>query len=200
METNLKNLKPDVRRLNDMKEVLYDKEWAESVSDFDVYYMYRAVKEGNDLRYDITIIPHKMLGSEFVKTKGNRNSDNFLEIYTVLQGEAIFLLQKTEKGEVKDVFAIKAKKGQSVIDPAGYYIVSINSSKKLLKLGNWVPGKNKNIYEEIERMKGACYFYILRPDSGQAGWVKNKNYKNIPKLRFEKPLKTMPKDLRFLKG
>ncbi len=184
--------KPDIRYLYDIKDVIYDKEWLKTAPNLELYYMYRGIKNEKGLRYDITVIPPKMLGEEFIKTKGNCNSDNFLELYTVLQGKVIFLLQKTEKGKIKDVIAIKAKKGDSVIDPAGYYIISINPSKKLLKLGNWIPRKNKNIYKEIEKMRGACYFYT------KLGWIKNKNYKKIPKLRFEKPLKKMPRNLDFL--
>ncbi|MBU2539605.1 glucose-6-phosphate isomerase [Patescibacteria group bacterium] len=194
MEIDLKNLKPDVRHLRDMKKVLYDKEWLKTAQNLELYYMYRGLKKEKGLRYDITVIPSKMLGEEFVKTKGNRNSDNYLEIYTILEGKAIFLLQKMENEKVKDVFAIKAKKGESVMNPAEYYIVSINPFKKLLKLGNWVPERNKNIYQDLENKQGACYYYTKN------GWIKNKNYKNIPKLRFEKSLKSLPKNLNLLKG
>src|SRR4030042_4601399 len=161
-------MKPEIRYLSEMKNVLSDQEWAKAAPNLELYYMYRGIRNKNSLRYDITAIPPLMLGNEFVKTKGNRNQGSFLEIYTVLRGEAIFLLQKSEKGKIKDVFAIKAKKGESVIDPAGYYIVSINPSKKLLKLGNWVPEDNKNAYEEIEKKQGAFYFFFLRPRSGQS--------------------------------
>jgi len=41
-------------------------------------------------------------------------------------------------------------------------------------------------------MQGACYFYT------KSGWIKNKNYKFVPKIRFEKPLKEKPKNLDFL--
>ena len=182
----------EIRYLNDMKEVLYDQEWLKTAPNLKLYYMNRGVKEKNGLRYDITVIPPRMLGKEFIKTKGNRNSNNFLEFYTVLQGEALFLMQKMKGKSVKDVFAIKAKKGSWVIEPPGYAIITINSRRKTLKLGNWISPKNKNIYKEIEIMKGACYYYTT------SGWIKNKNYKKFPKLRFEKPLKTVPKNLDFL--
>lgn len=80
-----------------MKEVLYDQKWAASAGNLKLYYMYRGVKKKDGLRYDITIIPPRMLGKEFVKTKGNRNSDDFLEFYTVLAGKALFLMQKVRK-------------------------------------------------------------------------------------------------------
>lgn len=199
MEVNLKNLKPDIRRLSDMKEVLYDKEWTESASDFDVYYMYRAIKEENDLRYNITVIPAKLLGKEFAKTKGHMHIGNYGEVYTVLGGEAIFLMQRTKEELVEDVYVVKAKEGESAIIPSHYGHVTINPSNIDLKTSDWSSVNCKSDYSLFEKLKGACYFYILRPDSGQAGWIKNKNYKNIPKLRFEKPLKAVPKDLSFLK-
>lgn len=84
---------------------------------------------------------------------------------------------------MKDVMAVEAKKGESLIEPSEYAIVTINPLNKTLKIGNWISEKNKNIYKEIEQNRGACYFYT------KSGWVKNKNYKSVPKLRFEKPLK-----------
>jgi len=203
---NIKNIKPDIRFLDEMRSVVYDQEWFGKIKKpetFPLYYMYRGIKTKNGWRYDITVIPPKMLGKEFTKTKGNRNSGKFLEIYTVLKGEAIFLLQKMAKNKVEDTVAIKAKKGNFIINPASYYIISINPSKKILELGNWVPQKNENIYKEMEEKHGACYYYTNK------GWIKNKNYltsrdpakrdKIIPKLKFKKPLKLLPKDLEFLK-
>ena len=190
-----KNKKPEIRFLNEMKSVVYDQKWFKKIKkpeNVPLYYMYRGLKIKNGWRYDVTVIPPKMLGEEFVKTKGNRNSNGFLEIYVVLKGEAIFLLQKMKNGEVEDAMAIKAKKGDFVLDPAGYYIVSINPSEKILKLGNWVPEKNENVYKEMEKKMGGCYYYANK------GWVKNKNYKKIPKLKLKKPLKSMPKNLGFL--
>jgi glucose-6-phosphate isomerase len=182
--------KPRIRSLKELAPVLADREWFKKIKNpgkVAVYYMYRGLKKEKGWRYDVTVIPPKRLGWEFVKTKGNRNVGNFLEIYTVLRGQAIFLLQKMAGEKIKKVAAIKANKGDFIIDPPGYYIVSINPAKKILKLGNWVSPKNKNIYKIMEEKQGACYYYILRPNSGQARWIKNKNYKNIPKLRFQKP-------------
>jgi hypothetical protein len=48
-------------------------------------------------------------------------------------------------------------------------------------------------------MCGACYYYILQPGSGQATWIKNENYKSVPELRFEQPVKSVPENLDFLK-
>jgi len=194
MEVDMKNKKPDIRYLHDMKEVIYDKEWLKTAPDFELYYMYRGLEEENDLKYNITVVPTRMLGKEFIKTKGHVHMGNYGEIYTVLEGEAIYLMQKTNDKVVEDVYAVKAKKGESVIIPSYYGHITINPSGVDLKTGDWSSKNCKSDYSLFERLNGACYYYTKNR------WVKNKNYKNVPQIRFEKPLKSLPKDLSFLKG
>jgi glucose-6-phosphate isomerase len=64
-------METEIRYLDDMRTVLYDKAWARTAPNFEVYYMERGLEEKDGLRYDITTIPPKMLGQEFVKTKGH---------------------------------------------------------------------------------------------------------------------------------
>ncbi|MHA1213129.1 MAG: glucose-6-phosphate isomerase family protein, partial [Candidatus Heimdallarchaeota archaeon] len=68
------------RKLFDMKEVIYDLDFLEiQKEDLDLYFMYRdltreedkAIFQQNSVRFDVTIIPPKMLGREFVKTAGH---------------------------------------------------------------------------------------------------------------------------------
>ena len=185
--------KPEIRFLYDIKKVIHDQKWLKKSANFPVYYMYRGINKMGELRYDITVIPPNMLGNEFVKTKGNCNSNGLQELYTVLGGKAIFLMQKMKSRAAKDVIAVRAKKGEWVIVPSDYHVISINPTKNILRLGNWVSQKNKNIYEGLEVMHGACYYYT------KSGWIKNGNYKKVPKLRFKKPFKKPPKNLDFLK-
>ncbi|MDD2731988.1 MAG: glucose-6-phosphate isomerase family protein [Candidatus Pacebacteria bacterium] len=184
--------RPDIRRIEDMKKVLYDKEWAKKANNFELYYMYRGLKIKKDLRFDITVIPSRMLGEEFVKTKGHNHLNNYKELYIIIEGEAIYLMQKTNNGKVEDVYAVKTKKGNAVIIPYGYGHVTINPSKKDLKMANWISKKCKSGYSLFEKKQGACYYYT------KSGWVKNKRYKETPPLRFEKPLKSAPSNLDFL--
>lgn len=194
MEINLKDKKPDIRFLDNMREVLCDKKWAETAPDLELYYMYRGIRKKNGLRYDITIIPPRMLGKEFNKTKGHEHIGNSGEIYIVLEGRAIELLQKYENGKIKDIYIVRAKKGDVIVIPPHYGHVTINPSKKTLKMANWVSEKSKSNYNLFKKLEGACYYFT------KSGWLKNKNYKNVPKLRFEKPLKKIPRNLDFLKG
>jgi len=178
-----KTTKPDIRYLNDMKLVLYDQKWAKTAPNFELYYMHRGIKQKGEFRYDITVIPPKMLGKEFIKTKGHYHIGKHKEIYQVLKGQAVFLMQKGEN-EIKDVYAVKAKEKEWIIIPSYYGHITINPSQtKTLKIANWVSCKCKSNYTPIQRKKGAGYFYTKN------GWKKNKNYKKVPKLRFEKSLK-----------
>jgi len=189
----LKDKNPDIRFLNDMKEVVYDKEWLKTAPNLELYYMYRGLEEKESLRYDITVIPAKMLGKEFVKTKGHEHIGKYQEVYIILEGEAIYLMQKRNDNEIKDTYAVKAKKNDVVIIPSYYGHVTINPSNKELKMANWISQECKSNYQPFLEKQGACYYYT------KEGWVKNNKYNKAPELRFEQPLKELPHNLDFLK-
>ncbi len=188
MEKQLKN--PDIRSIKDLEEVLYDKKWFKDSDDFGAYYMYRGVKEKNDLRYDITEIPFKMFGCEYPKTKGHYHPGDYGEVYMVLEGRAIYLLQNKE---LDDVVAIETNPGEVAIIPPGYGHVTINPGPEDLKMANWVSPDFSSLYGPILEKKGAAYFYT------EEGWIKNDNYEPLPEIRYENPEKEIPEDLSFLK-
>ncbi|MEA3452852.1 MAG: glucose-6-phosphate isomerase family protein [Patescibacteria group bacterium] len=190
---NLENIKPDIRYLKDMDAVIYDKDWQQTADpETELYYMYRGLKERQGYRYDITIMFPKMLGKEFNKTKGHTHNKDYGEIYIVLEGEAIYLMQKESNGVIEDAYAIKAQKGDICVIPPYYAHFSINSAQIELKMANWVDKDCKSDYKGIQQKQGACYFYTIN------GWIKNPNYGNIPPLRFEQPQQSLPKELSFL--
>ncbi len=191
---NRNKVKADIRTLEDMKEVVYDTNWLKEAGDMDLYYMYRGIDEKDNLRYDITVIPPRLLGKEFVKTKGHYHQGSFGELYIVLEGRAIYLLQKMEGRKIGDVYYVKAKAGDHVIIPAHYGHVTINPSHQALKMANWVSKDCVSDYKDMSGKGGACYYFTL------SGWIKNKNYQKVPKLRSKKPAKKFPKNLDFLYG
>jgi glucose-6-phosphate isomerase len=195
MDIDLSKLTPDIRYLKEMEHVVYDKEWFKTAENFELYKIYRKIKVENGLRYDITIIPPRMFGQEFVKTKGHVHAGFYGEVYIVLEGEGMYLAQKGDENTIEDVFVVHAKKGGVILIPAGYGHVTINLSQETLKTANWVAETDKGNFEPFERNQGACYYYIA-----PGTWVKNKHYKNVPPLRFEEPLKEVPEDLDFLKA
>ena len=67
---------PDIRKLSDMRDVVYDMDWLKTAPDMDLYFMYRdlamskndrSIMLDHHLRFDITVIPPGKLGVEFVK-------------------------------------------------------------------------------------------------------------------------------------
>lgn len=180
---------PDVRRLFDISEVLYDKEWLKTAENVDLYYMYRdlylsrsdrSLLLDHNLRYDITIIPPGMLGSEYVKTAGHYHpqipgtSVTFPEIYEVLEGEAMYLLQKEDASVVVCVYA---REGAKVIIPPGFGHITINRSNKRLKMANFVARSFSSIYEPMKTMGGGAYFFT------RDGFVRNPRYRSAADLR-----------------
>ena len=190
----------DVRKLHDMEDVLFDKEWFEKTEEInkDIYYMFRnlakndddlEVIEGHHLRYDITVIPPGMLGLEYTKTVGHyhpqvpRTDISYPEIYQVLEGSATYLMQKIGNEDVlQDIVVITAEKGDLVLIPPGYGHVTINASENTLKMANWVCRDFSSIYEPIKRLSGASYFLL------KDGFVKNPHYRNVLPIRFLRPL------------
>jgi glucose-6-phosphate isomerase len=196
LEFGKKRFLPDIRRLYDMKDVIYDKGFLENAENIELYYMYRDVfldkkdkktMEENNLRYDITIIPPMKLGKEFVKTAGHYHpfvpgtKITYPEVYEVLDGEAHYLLQKKENDKIMDVVLVSAEKNEKVIIPPGYAHVTINPSKNVLKMANWVASNFSSVYEPIKKMQGAAYFETT------TGFIKNENYRYLPEIRFLKP-------------
>ena len=188
-----KEITPDLRMLSDLKDVIPDKEFLAKTEDYPLYYMYRdlalskadrqAMAE-HDLRYDITIIPPEMFGKEYTKTIGHYHPLvpgtrlSYTEIYEVMEGEAHYLLQKLERGEIEDVVLVKAKKGDKIIMPPNYGHITINPSNKELKMSNLVSSKFKSDYSLYKIMKGGAYYEF------KDGCVKNPAYKNLPELRI----------------
>jgi glucose-6-phosphate isomerase, archaeal len=189
LEFGGKRREPDIRRLSDMREVIFDQSWLAAVEDFELYYMYRdlflsrgdeeKLREQN-LRYDITIIPPGMLGREYMKTAGHYHplvpggSVTYPELYEVLEGEAIYLLQSQDLG---DVVAINASAGDKVLVPPNYGHITINGSNKKLKMANFVAGNFSSLYDPIKERAGGAYFFT------KEGWIKNERYSKAAELR-----------------
>jgi glucose-6-phosphate isomerase len=183
----------EARKIKELEKVLLDARVAQKEPETEIYYMVRGVNFFGNLRFDITIFPPKMLGKEYVKTKGHFHVGNFGELYQVLEGEGIFLLQKG-KEKVKEVYFVRARKGDFVKIPPEFGHITINPSKKILIVGNWVANKMKSDYESLEKLKGACYYFT------KEGWMKNKNYQIVPNLTEKKAAKRLPENLNFLFG
>lgn len=189
-------VEPDVRRLSDMRDVVYDMDWLKTAPDMDLYYMYRdlamsrsdrSVMLDHHLRYDITIIPPGRLGIEYVKTAGHYHPCiedtccTYPEVYEVLHGTAHYLLQKCDGGRITDVVMVVAHEGDKAIIPPNYGHVTINPSNQELKMSNWVSRDFSSIYEPYKKCGGAAYYELVD------GLIRNGRCDHIPNIRFLKP-------------
>jgi glucose-6-phosphate isomerase len=190
-------IKPDVRMLDAMRDLLYDRPWAAAAADVPLYFMYRDAGMSEEhrelirrsgLRYDVTVIPPLMLGVEYVKTAGHYHPLvqgqrlSYPELYYVLKGEAHYILQKAVRGRVMDVILIKAKEGDNVLIPPGYGHVTINPSSSELEMANWVCRDFSSVYRPYADRKGAAVYELA---GGRL--VANERYGRVPEVRFFKP-------------
>lgn len=151
----------DTRTVSQMRGVLRD----DVPGDNDVYYMYRNVYKKDDIRYDITLILPEALGSECAKTHGHYHppsdgGEAYPEIYQVLRGSAIFILQKKNESGTVDVVVVDAKEGDVVLMPPDYGHISINNGEGPLVMANLVYEKFESEYGDVKGSKGAAYYYL----------------------------------------
>ena len=198
---DLEGLNPDVRHLEDLESVLLDTDWYSEFGDVDgdrgVYFMYRDLSETEgdkelmeslDLRYDITVIPGFQMGREFVKTLGHDHPDvpgqglTYTEVYEVLEGEAVYLLQENRDERVERVVCVKAASGDQVVIPPNYGHLTINPSSGDLKMANWVSSAFSSDYSIYKKKRGGGYYYLV-----DGTLVKNPNYEDLPVVEWLNP-------------
>jgi glucose-6-phosphate isomerase len=182
----IENMVPSVRVFDEMKPVMMDPE-AVTVPDRDeLYYMYRdvhlpdhekVIREAK-VRYDVTVIPPGLIGKEFIKTVGHFHSPvpgqgyDYPEIY------------EGHHGQIRTIMAIKAGKGEKVIYPPNYSHIIVNIGHDVLVTANWVSSEYTADYKSIADRHGMGYYIIKGASDKQFEIVPNKNYENIPEMRF----------------
>ena len=190
LTVNGKAAERSVRKAYELKSVLYSKSWLSKHKDTPLYYMYRNVApfkplSKNGIRYDITVIRPLMLGSEFNKTLGHyhqiaEHGLTYPELYEVLDGNALYLLQKTLHDKT-EVILINARKGEKVIIPPNYGHITINLGRKDLVMANLVSDRFESDYKPVIKMRGGAV-YVLRGNTIAA----NKSYGDIDlKIRYK---------------
>lgn len=184
---------PDVRHLDQMNTVLYDKQFAmEADPRLELYYMYRNVTkkndrltfEANELRFDITIMSEHRLGKEFNKTLGQVHEAgpsgfSYPELYEVISGRAHYLLQQMHDGDPSRVVLVEAREGECVLIPPGWWHFTINPSNELLVMSDLIWRGVVADYGPIRRRKGAAYFELH-----DGSLVRNTNYERVPELSW----------------
>lgn len=129
--------------------------------------------------------------AEYPKTFGHYHPDNAeVEIYEVLAGEGVLVLQKKhlENGLimediVDEVVLIKVKAGDRMkITPEWGHSWSNISSEPLITHDNWVWGHSPSDYQPIEKMHGMAYYLV--EEGREVKTVANPNYMDLPKPKW----------------
>jgi len=163
---NGKQHKKDVRKLSEMRDVLKGHVVLDVEGDADMYYMFRNVLARNGIRFDITVLSGKTVHGECNKTYGHSHPEaeeglSFPEVYQVLDGSAVFLLQHTNRDRSVVVSMIKAEAGQVVLIPPNNGHVTINPNEgSRLVLANIVADGFESDYSEFKENHGAAFYYF----------------------------------------
>jgi len=187
-------VEPEIRTVGELSSVLLQPGSVEGIEKEPAYLMYRNLAKNKKdeekivkakLRYDITKIPPRKLGIEYVKTLGHMHPNvpktkvAYPELYQVLSGKAHYILQKTSSsGEAEDVVVVEARGGEMVLIPPGYGHITVNPKGVDLVMANWVSTSFKSDYSLIEEMRGAAYYETV-----ENNWILNDKYDSPAPLR-----------------
>jgi glucose-6-phosphate isomerase len=138
--------------------------------------------EKKGLRFDITNIKSGVAGKELVKTIGHFHKDSSSEVYEVLSGEAIFLLQEISGNKV---FLIKAGPGEKVVIPSGFGHITVNAGKENLILSDISSVDMDPDYEFFKAKKGAAYRAVASENGFKI--EKNNNWAEEKELKIGRP-------------
>lgn len=202
-DKDLKSSMPAIRTIEQMQEVLLDKNTRQPR---ELYYMYRdiykiadkPVLEKYNLRYDVTAIRPDTLGREFMKTAGHYHPGDFGELYEVVLGRCFCLLQKPNHKNfrnIDEVILVEATAGQKIVIPPGFGHILINPGPDYLVTSNWVSSAFQSEYELYKQAKGAAYFVVNVGEKQQitpglkvsVEILKNPDCQQVAKLRFVRP-------------
>ncbi len=187
---DLKKEEADVRRLKDMENVVFDRPWyATADKETPLYWMWRGVKKFDGLRYDVLRFAAGSLGRELMKTAGHGHSPagnglSYPELYQVLTGEVIYLLQKKAGDNLEKVAAVHCQAGDYCLVPPNFEHVTINLAGEKTLMSNWSADANRPDYSKVRAKHGGAYFGL---NDSPVIWKKNDNYGEVPPLQFLPP-------------
>ena len=174
-----------VRTLDDARPYLMDRNATSRRKH--LYLMYRGPHKAQDemlfkrygIRYDITVLFPGTLGGkngEYIKTIGHTHPA--AELYEVLHGSALFILQET-KGK-RRMFFIKASKGEKVIIPPEFGHITTNIGAEPLILADLFKEGIKSDYSFFKKHRGAAYWVTPAQWSAEGmTLVQNTRHKQI---------------------
>lgn len=148
----------------------------------------RAVFQKYDFRYDITVILPGTINGEFKKTSGHYHgyigegrAGTYPEIYEVLEGKALYILQKAvnfdqpEEPVFEDRKAVFVEAGQAIVIPPFYGHCSINVGEGPLAFSNIAVVACPLFYDTVKARRGLSIYAL-----GDGGGVSLENNPRYP--------------------
>lgn len=190
------------KRATDMEGLFATRQPTEQ--DDPVYETYRGIAfpkdvetfEHHKMSYDITIIREGTIDGEYYKTSGHYHGWNpgrtntYGEVYEVILGEALFVLQKSPDFEenpagaqVEDAILARVHAGQTLLVPPNYGHCSMNVGEGPLVFSNIAYKPCPVIYDSVKMHHGMAY-YVFKGKDGSIEVRRNSSYDHLPEPRF----------------
>lgn len=162
------------------------------------YYMIR----GGVDKKNITVWETGTVGGEYIKTYGHYHIGKLEEIYWIINGEGIVLLQEREidslgkpvNDKIKSFQAISVKSGDKVFIPSGIGHLIVNTGRTWLVTADDSPVNFNEVdpvslpghadYCPVKELHGFVYYVV--EENGQPKLIKNPYYKIVPEAGFSK--------------
>lgn len=150
------------------------------------------------LRYDLIVVRPGVAGTECKKTSGHYHVNvpggqiSYPEIYEVIMGKAMFILQKSEESkegtcpQVEQLFFVEVEAGQKIIIPPNYGHATVNVGEGVLVFADLIAEDCSNLYGPIQQC-GGMGFYIEK-ENGELSFTKNTRYAGLPVPHLAAPL------------
>lgn len=131
---------------------------------------------------NILIITPGVNGIEFNKTYGHFHTFQEVEIYHVVYGQGVLIMQRNdEMGEAKEIRVVGIRPGATVEIPFGYGHAIANVGKNyLVVIDNSPLGVKGNDTKDIRNKHGLAYYIIDK--KGEVGFEQNPNYHIHPQI------------------
>jgi glucose-6-phosphate isomerase, archaeal len=157
---------------------------------------YHMTRGGSDQR-NVTTWEPGTVGGEYIKAYGHYHVGDLDEVYWILLGEGVALIQKRAEGpngpiddEIEAAYAVHVKPGDSLYMPSGWGHLVVNIGKTFFVTADDSPvdfGERHAVslpghadYEPVRRMGGFAYFVVEK--DGKPALVRNPRYKRAPDI------------------
>lgn len=162
------------RTRQELKDVLMD---PKSPGVKDPYFVIRG-----DEGQNITILSPGKNGNEFNKTYGHFHNYQGVEMYRVVYGQGILVMQRNDgDGEAKEIRVTSLRPGMVVEVPVGYGHALANIGKTYLVVIDDAPNISKAHNFELVREKHGLAYYVV-DKKGEVGFEPNPNYRLHPQI------------------